>query len=141
MLVLLDVLASFDTIDHHLILKRLSDIVVTDITLELFQSYLDDCHQFISIKGTTPQRVGLHLKHEYLRDRCWDLWYSHNTLCQLEHYVDANVLIISCLLMTAQGTAHIIIEICIIDIRTWMALHRLKLIDDKMECVLTVTIY
>ena len=41
--------------------------------------------------------------------------------------------------VTAQGTAHLKIEACITDIRTWMALHRLKLNDDKTEYLLILS--
>ena len=67
---------------------------------------------------------------KYLRDWCWALCYLSNIQFLLEHYVEDNVLHISCLRMThnynvtvkadnvtAQGTAHLEIEACITDIR------------------------
>ena len=65
----------------------------------------------------------------------------------MKHYVAVNVLVIRQLFaddtqfymyvifkvynVTAQGIAHFKIEVCITDIRTWVAPHRLKLNDEK----------
>ena len=41
--------------------------------------------------------------------------------------------------VTALGSAHFEVEACVTDIKTWMALHRLKLNDDKTEYVLILS--
>ena len=49
-LILLDLSAAFDTIDHHILLRRLQNYVgVSDSVSNWFQSYLSDRQQIISI--------------------------------------------------------------------------------------------
>ena len=50
-LVLLDLSAAFDTIDHKILLDRLSDIGVQGMAPKWFQSYLQNRHQSGIIKG------------------------------------------------------------------------------------------
>ena len=48
-LVLLDISAAFDTIDHKMLLHRLSNIVVQGMAHKWFQSYLQNRHQSVII--------------------------------------------------------------------------------------------
>uniref|UniRef100_A0A3B4C3D6 Reverse transcriptase domain-containing protein n=1 Tax=Pygocentrus nattereri TaxID=42514 RepID=A0A3B4C3D6_PYGNA len=51
LLVLLDLSAAFDTIDHNILLERLENMVgVTGTALSWFRSYLSECNQFVSVK-------------------------------------------------------------------------------------------
>ena len=50
-LVLLDLSAAFDTIDHKILLDRLSNIGVQGMAHKWFQSYLQNRHQSVIIKG------------------------------------------------------------------------------------------
>ena len=59
MLVLLYLSAAFDTIDHEILLKRLSNIGISGVAHDWFRSYLLDPSQSIYIKGTTSKSVFL----------------------------------------------------------------------------------
>ena len=49
---MLDLSAAFDTIDHNMLLKRLSSIIgISDTALDWFQSYLSGRSQRILVNG------------------------------------------------------------------------------------------
>ncbi len=57
LLVLLDLSAEFDTIDHNIILNRLVNFVgISGSALAWFKSYLSDCHQFIAVNEEVSYR-------------------------------------------------------------------------------------
>ena len=59
-MVLLDLSAAFDTIDHTVFLSRLpEDYGVTGGVADWMQSYLSNCHQSISINGTLSEKSSL----------------------------------------------------------------------------------
>ncbi len=52
LLVLLDLSAAFDTIDHNILLNRLENFVgISGSALAWFKSYLSDRHQFVEVNG------------------------------------------------------------------------------------------
>ena len=58
-LVLLDLSAAFDTIDHGMLLKRLSDIGIQDTAHDWLRSYLTNRCQSININGCKSQSIPL----------------------------------------------------------------------------------
>ena len=58
-LILLDLSAAFDTIDHDILFKRLESIGVRGSALRWFQSYLCSRSQAVNINGTVSSHVSL----------------------------------------------------------------------------------
>ncbi len=57
LLVLLDVSAAFDTIDHNILLNRLENFVgISGSALAWFKSYLSDRHQFVAVNDEVSYR-------------------------------------------------------------------------------------
>ncbi len=58
--VLLDLSAAFDTIDHTILLKRLSNMMgIKGNALKWFQSYLSDRYQYVKVEGQSSRSVPL----------------------------------------------------------------------------------
>ncbi len=57
LLVLLDLSAAFNTIDHNILLNRLENFVgISGSALAWFKSYLSDCHQFVAVNEEVSYR-------------------------------------------------------------------------------------
>jgi hypothetical protein len=68
LLVILDLSAAIDTVDHHIMLERLkSSFGIQDQVVKWFTSYLSNRSQFISVNGGTSKRF--EQKIAYLKDR------------------------------------------------------------------------
>ena len=79
LLILVDLSAAFDTIDHTILLDRLSvRFGIKGTALQSFTSYLSNRAQFVKIERnhSSPQPVNL----EYLRDLSWALYFLPCTL-------------------------------------------------------------
>ena len=59
-LLLLDLSAAFDTINHDMLLKRLSDIGIRGAALAWFESYLTNRNQFVKIGPASSDQCSLH---------------------------------------------------------------------------------
>ncbi len=60
LLVLLDLSAAFDTIDHTILLKRLSNRMgIKGNALKWFQPYLSDRYQYVKVEGQSSRSVPL----------------------------------------------------------------------------------
>ncbi len=61
LLVLLDLSAAFDTIDHNIILNRLENFVgISGSALAWFKSYLSDRHKFVAVNEEVSYRSQVH---------------------------------------------------------------------------------
>ena len=145
LLVLLDLSAAFDTVDHAILLKRLTtDFGIGRKALEWFSSYLSERSRRVLFEGTTsdsydlrfgvPQGsfLGLLLFAVYA-SKLFEIVQDHlpNVLCfaddtQLYLSFDPNS-------PTDQAMALEAMERCISDLRKWMYRDKLKINDDKTE--------
>ena len=145
MLLLLDLSAALDTVDHDILLTRLhSKYSFSGIALEWFRSYLTNCSQFALIeecrslsrelKCCVPQGsvLGPILYVLYTAPLA-DILRFHEM--QFHFYADDTQLYISFSTNNDMELTNSItkIEECLSDIDKWMSINRLKLNKDKTE--------
>ena len=149
-LVLLDLSAAFDTIDHEILLSILeNEFGIIDKALSWFESYLTDRHQSVTINGTQSEKhklkygvpqgsvLGPLLFTAYTKPlgkiiREFGLQY-HLYADDTQLYLAFNP--------SESESAKVAMEKiqnCVGKIKEWMATHFLKLNDDKTE-VLIIT--
>ncbi|KAK9536017.1 hypothetical protein VZT92_005839 [Zoarces viviparus] len=143
-LILLDLSAAFDTINHSILLSHLeSSLHITGTALSWFKSYLSDREQFISINkfksDTAPVSQGVP-QGSVLGPLLFILYLlplgdiiRHHGL-QYPCYADDTQLYISTKSITP--TIHSSITNCLTDIKTWMQANFLKLNTDKSEVLI-----
>jgi hypothetical protein len=149
-LVLLDLSAAFDTIDHDILLSRLSNrFGVKGNALAWFESYLSNRTQAVFIDGKTSKRhvlkygvpqgsvLGPILFISYTAP-LGDIVRKHNLMMHL--YADDTQIYLA---FKPQSSAIAVsmakIEACISDIRKWMATNFLMLNDTKTEFLILGT--
>jgi hypothetical protein len=144
-LVLLDLSAAFDTIDHHILLSRLKSRVGVDgPALQWVSSYLEDRYQAVSIDGECSDSVLLiygvpqgsvmgPLDFIAYLGPTFDIAQRHG-VC-MHQYADDTQLYLS-FDLDKQKEALAQMEACINDIRQWMRQNKLKLNEDKSELLI-----
>jgi exonuclease III len=140
MLVLLDLSAAFDTVDHAVLLNRFEDALgITGHALAWLQSYFDDRYQSVHIDKASSQKH--HLKTGMPQGSVVGPFgfpsYSApvGAICrrhgiQYHLYADDTQLYISFLPPDSPNTVKRL-EACITEIRAWMRDNFLKLNDSK----------
>ena len=144
--VLLDVSAAFDTVQHNILLERLESSGVTDRALQWFSSYLTDRQQRTSINGVSspptplthgvPQgSVGGPLLFSVYIKPLGDVIRSHGI--DFHSYADDFQLFIS-FVPTVDNTVSALhrLELCVSAVKDWMSQNNLKLNDAKSEFIL-----
>ncbi len=145
LLVLLDLSAAFDTIDHKLMLSNLQYIHgIEGTALDWYKSYLSDRYQTVIINGdcSEPRKLECGLPQGSILGPEMYLKYTkgvaeivekHGLLYHL--YADDTQLYI---FFDVEGTEEAIrrVELCVSEIRLWLQKHMLKQNDEKTEVVL-----
>ena len=143
-LVLLDLSAAFDTIDHGILLHRLEqDIGIRGSALQWFKSYLSDRYQFVNVNGHSSQctRVNYGVPQgSVLGPILFTLYmlplgniirkHSINFHC----YADDTQLYLS--MKPDQNDQIEKLNACISDIKTWMTINYLLLNPEKTEVII-----
>ena len=144
LLVLLDLSAAFDTVDHELLIHQMqSQIGIDGIALKWFRSYLHDRHQLVCINNARSAEVRLDYgvpQGSVIGPSAFsiytlplgDIIHSHDL--DYHCYADDTQIYISvdpdqCNIDAAINR----LETCIDDVKSWMSHNYLKLNDDKTE--------
>ena len=145
MLLLLDLSAALDTVDHDILLTRLhSKYSISGIALEWFRSYLTNCSQFALIEECRSQSRELKCgipQGSVLEPILYVLYTAPMADILRFHempfhfYADDTQLHISFSTNNDMELTNSItkIEECLSDIDKWMSINRLKLNKDKTE--------
>ncbi len=139
LLVLLDLSAAFDTIDHNILLNRLENFVdISGSALAWFKSYLSDCHQFVAVNEEVSYRSQVQYgvpQGSVLGPLLFTLYMLPLGNIIRKHgvsfhcYADDTQLYIS----SRPGETHQIEKLmeCIVDIKNWMTSNFLLLNSEK----------
>ena len=151
LLVLLDLSAAFDTVDHNVLLSRLhSKFGISGTALEWFRSYLNGRSQRVMVQGNLSQSLNLDfgvpqgsclgpLLFTIYASKLFDVIKVH--LPTVHCYADDTQLYVSFSpnISTGQFEAVTAIQHCVDDIRNWMTNDKLLVNDDKTEFLMIGT--
>lgn len=148
-IVLLDLSAAFDTVDHNLLLSRLSSqFGISGSAINWFNSYLSDRSQVVSVNGVASTRTSVltgvpqgsvlgPLLFTAYKAPVFDIarrhgicshFYADDTQFYVKFPIDA--------LHVGQMTVYCQLCGCLDETRNWMTKNRLKLNDDKADLLL-----
>jgi hypothetical protein len=144
LLVMLDLSAAFDTVDHNILLHRLESIGVGGLVLSWFSSYLNNRTQSVFLKGVSSEPINLTcgvpqgsvlgpILFNIYSQPLGEIARKHN----LKHhfYADDTQLYISFAAKNSSNYAQLVSS-CVTDIKQWMQLNLLMLNDSKTEVIL-----
>jgi hypothetical protein len=144
LLVMLDLSAAFDTIDHKIMLQTLqNNFGVTDVALRWYASYLEGRTQQMQVLGQTSAKSTL--QYGVPQGSCLGpilfTVYAASLFKVIEHYLphahgyaDDHQLYTAFTPSALEQEKNIkIMETCIREVRKWMARNKLKINDKKTE--------
>ena len=144
LLVLLDLSAAFDTVDHVILLNRLQKIGVTGLSLDWFRSYLSERTQAVVINNVSSEPANLTCgvpQGSVLSPILFNIYtqplgeIARKYGVYYHFYADDTQLYIS-FSVKESNTSVIHLSKCIEDIRSWMQSNLLMLNDSKTEVIL-----
>ncbi len=144
-LIILDLLAAFDTIDHKILLRRLKHHYgLSGTVLEWVRSYLKDRRQMVSIQGcesaekvldfSVPQGSGLGPRYYCLYAKPVSAIIRYHSM-KYHGYADDNQLYLMFKLSNDIPAITCRIQACVTDINIWMCRNKLKLNEGKTELI------
>ena len=153
LLILLDLSAAFDTVDHQVLLRRLEvSFGITGTALKWFKSYLTNRSQRVLINGNYSESFSLPqgvpqgsclgpLLFTIYASKLFEIVKCH--LPDVHAYADDTQLYLKVSFKPDGATNELdvicALHNCIKDIRTWMAVDKLKLNDGKTEFLIIGT--
>ena len=151
LLVLLDLSAAFDTVDHNILLERLrTEFGVTDVALNWFCSYLSNRSQKVSVEGMLSEKFNLDCgvpQGSCLGPLLFVIYSSKLFQIMEKHLPDVHCYADDAQLYLAFKPGSVVdeneaisaLELCISDIRCWMQHDKLKLNSNKSEFLIIGT--
>ncbi len=147
LLVLLDLSAAFDTVDHTILLNRLKNIGITGLVYDWFSSYLTGRTQAVFLDGVSSDSVNVTcgvpqgsvlgpILFNIYTQPLGELTRKHGL--NYHFYADDTQLYTSFSIKDSNTSVMSVSE-CIVDIKTWMKSNLLMLNDSKTEVVLLGT--
>ena len=142
LLILLDLSAAFDTIDHEMLLGDLYEIGICDSALALFRSYLSDRFQKVNINGEISDGLPLQCgvpQGSLLGPVLFTIYMSSLASLLEAHgvgyhfYADDTQFYIE--VVDMQDAKNKIVAL-LMDLRVWMQKRKLKLNNDKTEIMI-----
>ena len=144
-LVLLDLSAAFDTIDHQVFLSLLREgYSVTGSVADWMESYLTDRHQIVDINGTFSEKISLKYgfpQGSKIGPFGFKLYTKHLSAIARKHNISIHLYADDTQLYTTfkpnnSTEAMTRMEACIAEVKLWMANNFLKLNDSKTEFIM-----
>ncbi len=142
LLVLLDLSAVFDTIDHNILLNRLENFVsISGSALAWFKSYLSNHHQFVAVNEEVSYRSQVQYEvpqGSVLGPLLFTLYMLPLGNIIRKHGLTFTVMMMILSSIFLHGETHQIEKLmeCIVDIKNWMMNNFLLINSEKTEVLI-----